>query len=137
MCVVRVQWWQRKNAPQTKFQLAMAFNLIAISAGLPYLWNRVIDQKWEAFKAQKALEKEREAASDGSSGSSSFAGLNQAEILAVERTVNERRVALGKAPWPYDEIRAAEVTRQWKQGLKEALSMGFKTQQQDAALEKR
>lgn len=108
-----LQWWERHTAGQSKFQLAIGFNLIAIAFFLPYSWNRVVEGKWQEVLGRRAAQKE-ELARLSPCEADSFAGLNATERVAVENAVNERRTAAGKTPWPYDKLHAEAVAAQWR-----------------------
>lgn len=98
----------------------MAVTLVTVSVGLPMSWNHVVRSKWDAHRERKAAEAAAaaaRAADDFASGRDSFAGLNERERVAVERAVNERRLAAGKAPWPYEAQRASAAASAWERGM--------------------
>lgn len=98
---------------QSKWQLAIGFNLVVVAVGLPWMWNRVVEGKWADMQARRRAAREAEAALVPTPDNP-FAGLNPTEQLAVEAAVNERRAAAGKAPWPYEAIHAEAAAAQWR-----------------------
>jgi len=73
-------------------QLAVGINLTAIAVGLPLVWNYVVKQKWDEWRANKK---------GGITLDTVDPTTLLSETLAVEMLVNERRKERGLQPYVF------------------------------------